>query len=152
VEAINFLRRICNACGQEGGLLIGVDLQKDREILERAYDDSQGVTAQFNLNLLTRTNHEIGADFRLDEWRHRAIYNADVGRIEMHLISKRDQTVHIANQEFRFRDGEGIVTEYSYKYMPDGFDALAAKAGFVRTAMWTDKARLFGVFYFTVQN
>lgn len=149
-EAINFLRRICNACGKEGGLLIGVDLQKDREILERAYDDAQGVTAQFNLNLLTRANHEIGADFRLDEWKHRAIYNADVGRIEMHLISKRDQTVHIADQEFRFRDGEGIVTEYSYKYTPEGFDALAAKAGFRRTAMWSDNAQLFGVFYFTV--
>jgi dimethylhistidine N-methyltransferase len=151
-EALNFLRRIYNACGKGGGLLIGVDLQKDRDILERAYDDSQGVTAQFNLNLLERANRELGADFQLHQWQHRAIYNADAGRIEMHLISKRDQTVHIANHEFRFRDGEGIVTEYSYKYTPEGFDALAAKAGFVRTAMWTDEAQLFGVFYFAVES
>jgi dimethylhistidine N-methyltransferase len=151
-EAVNFLRRIYDACGKEGGLLIGVDLQKNREILERAYDDAQGVTAQFNLNLLERANRELGADFQLYQWQHRAIYNAEAGRIEMHLISKRDQTVHIANHEFRFRAGEGIVTEYSYKYTPEGFDALAAKAGFVRTALWTDKARLFGVFYFTVQD
>jgi len=79
-----FLRRICNACGKEGGLLIGVDLSKRPEILERAYDDSQGVTAPCQSHLLTRANHEIGADFRLDEWKHRAIYNADVGRIEWH--------------------------------------------------------------------
>ena len=149
--ATNFLRRIYNVCGKEGGLLIGVDLQKDKGILERAYDDSQGVTAQFNLNLLTRANRELGADFRVEHWKHRAIYNAEAGRIEMHLISSRDQTLHLANHEFRFRDGEGIVTEYSYKYTPEGFDALAAKAGFRRTAMWSDNAQLFGVFYFTVR-
>jgi dimethylhistidine N-methyltransferase len=135
--ATNFLRRIYNVCGKEGGLLIGVDLQKDKGILERAYDDAQGVTAQFNLNLLTRANRELGADFRVEQWKHRAIYNAEAGRIEMHLISSRDQTVHIANQEFRFRDGEGIVTEYSYKYTPAEFTVLLQDAGFARGSSLT---------------
>ena len=147
--ALDFLQRIRRVADEEGGLLIGVDLQKDRHILERAYNDAQGVTAQFNLNLLARANRELGADFDLSYWKHRAIYNAEVGRIEMHLISEADQTVHIADREFRFRTGEKIVTEYSYKHTPEGFSALAARAGFRLAHMWTDDARLFGVFYFT---
>jgi dimethylhistidine N-methyltransferase len=147
-EAVQFLRRIASVCRGGGGLLIGVDLKKDRRVLEAAYNDSAGVTAQFNLNLLERINRELGANFDLDQWRHRAIYNSDAGRIEMHLISAADQFVHLNEHKFHFRRGEKIITEYSYKYTPDEFAAFAAKAGFNFVRMWTDKAGLFGVFYF----
>jgi len=145
-----FLQRIANLCGKDGGLLIGVDLQKDPRIIESAYNDSAGITAEFNLNLLDRANRELGADFDLNHWRHRAIYNAAEGRIEMHLISDTDQIAHIEDHQFDFRDGENIITEFSYKYTPDGFVALAREAGFEFVRMWTDDTRLFGVFYFTV--
>src|SRR5881398_3733060 len=147
-EAMQFLRRIANVCRGGGGLLIGVDLKKNRQVLEAAYNDSAGVTAQFNLNLLQRINRELGADFDLDQWRHRASYNSNAGRIEMHLISEIDQFVHFNEHKFHFRRGEKIITEYSYKYTPDEFAAFAAKAGFNFVRMWTDDARLFGVFYF----
>jgi uncharacterized SAM-dependent methyltransferase len=101
------------------------------------------------LNLLTRVNRELGADFDLECWRHRAIYNSDAGRIEMHLISDIDQFVHVDQQEFHFRRGEKIITEFSYKYSPEEFAALAGKAGFQFVRMWTDNARLFGLFYFS---
>lgn len=146
--ALDFLRRIRRVSEEKGGLLIGVDLKKDRGILERAYNDAQGVTAQFNLNLLKRANRELGADFDLDSWKHRAIYNAETGRIEMHLVSEAEQTVHIADREFHFHVGEKIITEYSYKHTPEGFSALAARARFRLGRMWTDNAKLFGVFYF----
>ena len=147
-EAADFLRRIARVCGDGGGLLLGVDLKKDQRVLEAAYNDSAGVTAQFNLNLLERINRELGADFDLDQWRHRAIYNSNLGRIEMHLISEIDQFVHIDQRKLHFRRAEKIVTEFSYKYAPDECAALAAKAGFNFVKMWTDDARLFGVFYF----
>ncbi len=150
--ALDFLQRIRRVSGEEGGLLIGVDLKKDRNILERAYNDAQGVTAQFNLNLLTRANRELSADFDLKHWKHRAIYNAEAGRIEMHLISEADQTVHIADHEFHFHAGEKIVTEYSYKHSQQGFATLAAQADFHLAHMWTDDRNLFGVFYFTAQT
>ena len=148
-EAMQFLQRIANVCHGGGGLLIGVDLKKDRQVLEAAYNDNAGVTAQFNLNLLRRINRELGADFDLDRWRHRAIYDAESGRIEMHLISETDQFVHLNQHKFRFSRGEKIITEFSYKYAPDEFASLAAKAGFHFVRMWTDAAGLFGVFYFT---
>jgi len=148
--AIEFLRRIIDLSGTGGGLLIGVDLQKDRHVLERAYNDSAEVTAQFNLNLLARANREFGADFHLGCWRHHAIYNSSEGRIEMYLISEVDQTVHIANRQFYFRRGEKIITEFSYKHTPEGFIALARDAGFDFVHLWSDRARLFGVFYFAV--
>ena len=147
-EAMEFLRRIANVSGRDGGLLIGVDLRKDRRVIEAAYNDSTGVTAQFNLNLLARINREIGADFDLNRWRHRAVYNSKAGRIEMYLISETDQLVHMAEQEFHFRSGEKIITEFSYKYTPEDFAALAREAGFEFIRMWTDEARLFGVFSF----
>ncbi len=147
-ETIQFLRRIANVSGRGGGLLIGVDLRKDRHVIEAAYNDSAGITAQFNLNLLARINREIGGDFDLNGWRHRAIYNSSVGRIEMYLVSEIDQLVHVAEQEFHFRSGEKIITEFSYKYAPEDFAALARNVGFEFVRMWTDDARLFGVFYF----
>ncbi len=151
-EAVQFLHRIANVCRGGGGLLIGVDLKKNRQVLEAAYNDSAGVTAQFNLNLLQRINRELGADFDLDQWRHRAIYNSDAGRIEMHLISETDQLVHLNGKKFHFGHGEKIVTEYSYKYAPDEFAAFAAKAGFKFVRMWSDAAGLFGVFYFVTAS
>ena len=149
-QAEEFLRRIAELCGAGGGLLIGVDLRKERAVLEAAYNDRAGVTAQFNLNLLARCNAELGADFDLSQWRHRAVYNSDEGRIEMHLVSEREQTVRLHDQEFHFAAGEVIVTEFSYKYAPEGFIELARRAGFAFVKMWSDDARLFGVFYFAL--
>ncbi len=147
-EALEFLRRIANVSGRGGGLLIGADLQKDQNVIEAAYNDKAGVTAQFNLNLLAHINRETGANFDLSRWQHRAIYNSEAGRIEMYLISATDQDVRIQDREFHFRAGERILTEHSYKHTPEGFIALARKAGFNFVKLWTDEARLFGVFYF----
>ena len=147
-EALEFLRRIANVAGQGGGLLIGVDLQKDQNVIEAAYNDQAGVTAEFNLNLLAHINRETGANFDLTRWRHRAIYNTEAGRIEMYLISATDQTVRIQDRQFHFRADEKILTEHSYKHTPEGFIALAHQAGFDFLKLWTDDARLFGVFYF----
>ena len=149
--AQDFLRRVCHLCGQSGGLIIGIDLQKSREVLEAAYNDSAGVTAEFNLNLLVRANRELGADFDLPLWRHQAIYNEREGRIEMHLISEAEQTVHVGGEEFVFARSEKIVTEYSYKHTLDGFARLAASAGFREASrVWTDPQGLFAIFHFAV--
>lgn len=144
-EAGEFLRRVAAMAGPEGQLLIGVDLRKDRRTLEAAYDDAQGITAQFNLNLLARMNRELGADFRLDCFRHRAFYDESLGRIEMHLESLAEQTVHIAGQCFDFRIGETIHTEISCKYGVEEFQALARAAGFVPEEAWLDAERRFSV-------
>src|SRR5882724_634295 len=151
-EALEFLRRIANVAGQGGGLLIGVDLQKDQNVIEAAYNDQAGVTAEFNLNLLARINRETGANFDLTRWRHRAIYSTEAGRIEMYLISAIDQTVRIQDRQFHFRADEKILTEHSYKHTPEGFIALARQAGFDFLKLWTDDARLFGVFYFVTAS
>ncbi|HKP04687.1 MAG TPA: L-histidine N(alpha)-methyltransferase [Chthoniobacterales bacterium] len=151
--AADFLRRVCRLCGKSGGLIIGVDLQKSREVLEAAYNDSAGVTAEFNLNLLVRANRELGADFDLPLWRHQAIYNEHEGRIEMHLVSEAAQTVHLGGREFRFARGEKIVTEFSYKYTLEGFTRLAVSAGFREASrVWTDPERRFAVFHFAVAD
>src|SRR5436190_1638677 len=147
-EALEFLRRVAVVCGQGGGLLIGADLQKDPNVIEAAYNDKAGVTGQFNLNLLAHINRETGANFDLNRWQHRAIYNSEAGRIEMYLISATNQTVRMQDREFFFRAGEKILTEHSYKHAPEGFIALARQAGFDFLKLWTDDARLFGVFYF----
>ena len=147
--ARHFLTRVARLCGHSGGLIIGVDLQKSRNVLEAAYNDSAGVTALFNLNMLVRANRELGADFDLPQWRHRAIYNQDAHRIEMHLISERPQTVHLGQDEFHFEPGEKIITEFSYKHTIEGFSALAASAGFQFSRVWTDPRKFFAVFHFT---
>ena len=147
-EALEFLRRIANVSGRGGGLLIGVDLQKDQNVIEAAYNDQAGITAEFNLNLLAHINRETGANFDLTRWQHRATYNSEEGRIEMYLISATDQTVRIQDRQFHFRADEKILTEHSYKHTPEGFIALAHQAGFDFLKLWTDDARLFGVFYF----
>jgi dimethylhistidine N-methyltransferase len=147
-----FLTRLVELAGEGGGLLIGVDLQKDRHVIEAAYNDSAGVTAKFNKNLLARINRELGADFNLAHWQHYAVYDPAEGRIEIYLLSETNQTVKIDDRPFQFRAGEKILTEYSYKHTIGGFITLARQAGFHFEQVWTDDARWFGVFYFTVAN
>lgn len=144
-DAVNFLDRVGGLLGTGGKLLIGVDLRKDQRILHEAYNDRAGVTAAFNLNLLTRINRELGADFDLGTFRHDAFYDPDSGRIEMHLISTRAQRVRVGDATFQFREGESIHTECSYKYSIGGFQALAGRAGFAPEQVWTDPAGLFSV-------
>lgn len=144
-EARAFLRRVAGIVGPGGGLLIGVDLKKDARIIEAAYNDAQGVTAAFNKNVLARINRELGGTFDLDSFAHRAFYNPDPGRIEMHLVSLANQCARVGGSPFPFRRGETILTEYSYKYSLDGFAALAASAGFDVEQVWMDEARLFSV-------
>ncbi|WP_266157079.1 L-histidine N(alpha)-methyltransferase [Dyella silvatica] len=143
-EALAFLRSAA-AMLRGGSLLIGIDLIKDPATLHAAYNDSQGVTAAFNLNVLRRANNELGADFSVDAFHHHAIYHPVHQRIEMHLISRREQTVHIDGQRFLFSEGQTIHTESSYKYSIDGFRSLAMKVGFRPGPVWTDPQRLFSV-------
>src|SRR5881392_2321788 len=149
-DATQFLKKIAVIAGRGGALLMGVDLKKSKSILERAYNDSAGMTAQFNLNLLARANRELGSDFNLRGWRHRAIYNEKAGRIEMHLISLRPQTVNIADAAFSFAPGEHIITEFSYKYSPSEMIALAGAVGLRFEKIWTDEQKLFGLFLFVL--
>ncbi len=144
-EALAFLRLIRLMVGKAGGLLIGVDTKKAKPILDAAYDDAQGVTAAFNLNLLARINEELGGDFRLDQFRHKAFYDEAKGRIEMHLESLCEQTVHIGGIAFAFRAGETIHTENSCKYTIDEFRAMGRAAGFKPDKVWVDKDRMFSV-------
>ena len=146
-EAEEFLRRVRNLVGREGGLLVGVDLKKDPRLLHAAYNDSAGVTAEFNLNILAHINSRFGADFGLDQFAHRAHYVERLGRIEMHLISLADQLVQLDDARFPFEAGEPILTEVSYKYDLDQFARLAARAGFGVQRVWTDSDRLFSVQY-----
>lgn len=145
-----FLARMAATAGTGGGLLIGVDLKKDVATLEAAYNDSKGVTAAFNKNVLRRANRELGADFDLDRFAHRAFYNREEGCIEMHLVSQARQAVTIGDTRIEFDKGESIRTERSYKYDLDEFAALAVRAGFEVEQVWTDKARLFSVQFATV--
>jgi len=150
--AIAFLRKIASLCGSNGGLLIGVDRKKSKRILEPAYNDRKGVTARFNLGILARANRELGADFDLSAFSHRAPYNEAHGRIEMHLVSERPQIVHLDSQEFSFEEGEYITTEYSYKYTLPGFAGLALKAGFELVRNWEDRNQLFSVLLLSVRE
>jgi uncharacterized SAM-dependent methyltransferase len=113
--------------------------------MESAYNDSEGFTAAFNRNLLLRLNEELGADFKLDGFRHHAVYNERASRIEMRLISMREQRVHLGEEEFDFKTGETIITEYSYKYTVDEFKKLALQAGLIHQKTWTDDKNYFSV-------
>lgn len=135
---------------QGGGLLIGVDLVKDPAILHAAYNDTQGVTAAFNLNLLARANTELGSHFQLDKFTHSAFYNPPMQRIEMHLVSRCDQTVSLAGAQLPFKEGSSIHTESSYKYTVAGFQALAHAAGFTPEAVWIDQDRLFSIYWLSL--
>ncbi len=148
-QAVAFLRGLRRniGAGADGGLLIGVDLVKDSAVLDAAYDDALGVTAAFNLNLLRHLNRLTGADFDVAQWRHRAFYNADAGRIEMHLEARAAQTVHWQGGRREFAEGERIHTEDSYKYTRQGFVGLLERAGFASRAVWTDPAGWFAVIH-----
>ena len=140
-----FLRLIADELGAGARLVIGVDLRKNADVLHAAYNDAQGVTAAFNLNLLARINRELGGTFDLDGWSHHAPYLTDEGRVEMHLISRRAQTVTVRGETFAFEDGEVIHTEDSHKYAVAEFQDLAATAGWAAERVWTDADNLFSV-------
>jgi len=144
-EAVALLRRFRLALGRGARLLLGADLVKDRRILEAAYDDAAGVTAAFNLNLLRRLNRELGADFDLSAFRHRALWNAAEERVEMHLVARRDQVVRFGGSAFRFAAGESIHTENSHKYRPERLRALTREAGWTEEARWTDPDNFFSL-------
>ena len=144
-QARELLQRVADYLGEGGKLLIGVDLKKDAGVLHAAYNDEQQVTAAFNLNLLQRINRELGADFDLQAFSHDAFYNASEGRVEMHLVSRSEQTVTVAGESFDFDEGETIHTESSYKYDVEEFLSLAERAGFVSDQVWTDDQQLFSV-------
>ena len=144
-EAATFLCSTCAVVGEGGALLVGVDTKKDPAVLHAAYNDAQGITARFNLNMLVRINRELGADFDLSAFWHHAFYNAPLGRIEMHLVSRCVQTATVAGRPFDFSEGETIHTEISCKYAVTEFQALASQAGFTPLRVWVDEARLFSV-------
>ena len=145
--ALQLLRQVRRLVGSDGGLLIGVDLKKETRILEQAYNDSRGVTAQFNLNMLAHINRQLGADFDPGNFAHLAIYNRQQGRVEMHLVSRCVHRVHVDGRVYRFAAGETIHTENSYKYSVPEFRDLAARAGFRPTRLWIDPQGLFSVHY-----
>lgn len=144
-EACTFLKNARKILGQGARMVIGVDLEKDERTLYDAYNDAAGVTARFNLNVLRRINRELGGDFDLSAFIHRAIYNRDRHRIEMHLISKKAFTAQVLGQTFSFRPGESIHTENSYKYSIDRFGVLARVSGWEPVQSWTDAAGMFSV-------
>lgn len=140
-----FLRNARRMLGADGLLVIGYDLAKDPSVLEAAYDDAGGATARFNLNLLARINRELGADFDLKGFAHRAIWNADASRIEMHLVSQRDQTVTVGDHTFDFAKGETIHTENSRKFIESKANALFRSAGWSPLRQLTDSDQMFAV-------
>ncbi|HEX6859321.1 MAG TPA: L-histidine N(alpha)-methyltransferase [Caulobacteraceae bacterium] len=145
-EAVAFLQAARRLLRSGAQFVVGADLVKDVDVLVRAYDDSAGVTAAFDKNLLARINRELGGDFDLDAFRHEARWNADKSRIEMHLVSLTDQTVRVRGRPFQFAAGESLHTENSHKFTPQGFEALAAKAGWRVLRVWSSAEPAFAVF------
>jgi L-histidine Nalpha-methyltransferase len=145
--AQELLQVMYQEAGAGGALLIGVDLQKDPAIIERAYNDSAGVTAEFNRNMLRHLNREFGADFDLDAFTHSAEYDEEEGRIEIRLVSDQDQAFNLGHASFSIDKDEAILTEYSHKYTLEGFAAMAETAGFSVERVWMDAGRLFSVQY-----
>ena len=146
-EALQFLKRVKRLVGNTGGLLIGVDLKKDARVLNAAYNDANGVTEKFNLNVLCHLNSEFSGNFNLNSFSHLAEYNAREGCIEMFLKSKSDQVVNLAGHEIYLNEGETIHTENSHKYSLAEFHDLADAAGFVQHRYWCDARNWFAVFY-----
>ena len=146
-QAKELLANISNLLGPEGGLLIGIDLQKEPAIIHAAYNDSEGITDQFNLNILHRINSELDANFDVDQFEHLAFYNRAHGRVEIYLVSCREQRVEIGEHAFDFAAGERIFTEYSHKYSIEGFAKMAGEAGFTLHQYWTDAKNLFAVLH-----
>lgn len=146
-DAVAFLRGCRAILGPRGGMLVGVDLKKDPDVLHRAYNDAAGVTAAFTLNLLARVTRELPAELDVARFEHDAFYNADVGRIEIYARSLADQLVSVAGRSFAIAAGERLHVENSYKYTVAEFRALGLRAGFRPIAVWTDPAELFSVHY-----
>ncbi|MDX2033064.1 MAG: L-histidine N(alpha)-methyltransferase [Blastocatellia bacterium] len=146
-EAGGLLGRIGDLLGPGESLLIGIDLQKDPAVIEAAYNDAEGVTAEFNLNLLHRINRELNADFDVESFRHRAAYDAREGRVELSVVSQRAATIRVQGREFQIDEGEEILTEYSHKYTIEGFARIAARAGFALRDRWTDGREYFAILH-----
>jgi dimethylhistidine N-methyltransferase len=146
-QAIDFMHNVAAVVGPGGGFLIGIDLQKDPEILNLAYNDHKGVTAAFNLNMLSHINQKFQSDFVESQFKHHAFYNQPAGRIEMHLASKQDQVVTIDGSIFDFSKGESILTEVSHKYSAESFASMAAEAGFEVHRAWVDSNNYFSIQY-----
>lgn len=144
-KAAHLLAVMRSSLSPGGRLIVGIDLRKDIRRLVAAYDDAAGVTAAFNLNVLTRINRELEGAFDLDAFRHRAIYNPQEGRVEMHIVSLKDQTTSVLGRRFRFCAGESIHTENSYKYSLEQFQDLARSAGWIAARVWLDDDQLFSV-------
>lgn len=151
-EAAAFLKDAGDILGPGSMLIVGVDLVKDQGVLQKAYNDSQRVTARFNLNLLTRMNRELGANFNLATFEHHAFFNRERSRIEMHLASKKRQRVIVAGESFDFRAGETIHTENSYKYTVETFGCMARGSGWTPGTVWTDKDEYFSVHVLTRES
>ncbi len=150
ILAKHFLEHVASVCGTAGALLIGVDLKKDPAVLHSAYNDKEGLTAAFNLNLLQRINRELDCNFQLEWFQHYAFYNPRESRVEMHLVSQRDQEVHLNRETIPIAKGESIWTESSYKYNLDEFEQMAAAAGFRVEGVWVDERQWFSVHYWVV--
>ena len=150
-EALEFLRLAARLL-QGGGLMLGVDLVKEPSVLHAAYNDRQGITAAFNLNLLRRINAELDADFDLRGFAHYAFYSTAQRRIEMHLVSKKKQTVEIGSEHFEFEEGESILTEKSQKFTVDSLRALAEAGRFSAGPVWVDERGLFSVHWLLAPN
>lgn len=149
-NAKRFLKKVALVCGENGGLIIGVDLKKDIKILEAAYNDKEGITAEFNLNMLNNINKNFDFNFETENFKHQAVFNEDENRIEMHLISLEDQEISSNGEMFHIKKNESIVTEYSNKYTLDDFAELASEFFDVRK-VWTDNKNYFSVQYLTVK-
>jgi dimethylhistidine N-methyltransferase len=148
-DALDLMRVMHGEAGEDGALLIGVDLQKDPSVIDAAYNDRAGVTAEFNLNMLRHLNRVFGSDFDLDAFTHRATYRPEEGRVVVELVSARNQEANIGAARIPFENGETIITEYSHKYTLEGFAALARQAGFNVEQVWTDPRDWFSVQYCT---
>jgi dimethylhistidine N-methyltransferase len=144
-EAYDFLRTTRRLLGDGGALLVGVDLKTDSRVLHAAYNDAQGISARFNLNLIERMNRELGAGFKAEAFAHHAAYDAAKGRVEMHVRSKRAQTAAVGSHVFDFTEGEDIHTAVAAKYEAEEFQALAREAGFAPDKVWVDADRLYSV-------
>jgi dimethylhistidine N-methyltransferase len=148
-DAAQLLRKMRGEMGDNGGILVGADLKKDKKVIEAAYNDAAGVTTAFTLNMLTRLNRELGCNFELSGFRHRAHYNAMIGRIETHILSNREQRVRVGRMQVLFREDEAMQVEYSCKYSLEDFAELAASAGLAVQHVWTDPEGLFSLQHLT---
>lgn len=150
-QAVEFMAQLTHILGPDGGLLIGIDLQKDTKLIEAAYNDALGITAEFNLNLLHRINQELDANFVIEQFAHKAVYQEELGRVEIFIVSHNDQNVTVGAHTFSFAKGEEIFTEYSHKYTIEQFRELAQQAGFSHRITWTDEAHQFAIMHLVAE-